>query len=111
MSYSFVYLLINSNQNVLHNGVTSHLQNRMYKHAAGLFGKKSFTYRYNCIYLAYCEAFYRVVHAIAREKQVKGYSRKKKDALITACNPQWRFLSDSEGRIIDELDEYCRMMG
>ena len=111
MPYSFVYILTNAHKNVLYCGATSGLQKRMYRHASGAFGKKAFTSRYNCIYLVYCEAHSFVIHAIAREKQIKGYSRKKKDALITSANPDWRFLSDAEGTVIEELDEYCVMMG
>jgi putative endonuclease len=111
MPYSFVYLLTNAHKNVLYCGVTTNIQKRMHRHASGFYGKTAFSHRYNCIYLVYGEAYSFVIHAIDREKQIKGYSRKKKEALIASANPDWRFLSNAEGAVIEELDEYCVLMG
>jgi putative endonuclease len=54
--------------------------------------KKSFSYRYNLCKLVYCETFNDINAAIAREKQIKAGSRKKKLALIESVNPDWKDL-------------------
>jgi hypothetical protein len=50
---------------------------------------KGFTQKYNVCKLIYYEKFDSIESAIFREKQIKGYSRSKKDALINKINPQW----------------------
>jgi putative endonuclease len=54
----------------------------------------SFTYRYKCYYLVYFEVHERITDAIKREKQLKRWSRQKKEALINSVNPAWEFLND-----------------
>jgi len=87
----YVYILTNVNKGVLYTGVTNSLSNRQYKHEFSS-SKTSFTQKYNCHYLIYYERFQYIKDAIAREKEIKGWSRKKKDALITSFNPNWNFL-------------------
>lgn len=111
MSYSFVYLLTNTHKTVLYCGVTSGLQKRVYQHAHSLHGSDAFTTRYNCIFLVYCEAYSYIMQAIEREKQIKGYSRKKKNELVETLNPSWHFLSDVNGNISDQLMNYCKVVG
>ncbi len=53
---------------------------------------KSFTANYNLELLVYYEGFHRIEEAIAREKQIKAGSRKKKEELINGLNPEWRDL-------------------
>lgn len=53
-----------------------------------------FTYKYKCFFLIYYEFFQDVEQAIAREKQIKGYSRMKKENLIKNINPNWDFWND-----------------
>jgi putative endonuclease len=53
-----------------------------------------FTSRYNIVHLVYYETFSRVQDAIQREKQIKGWRRSKKIALIETMNPDWRDLSE-----------------
>ena len=65
---------------------------RVYEHETGKF--KGFTKKYNCHYLVYYEHFTFIEHAIDREKEIKKWRREKKDRLITAFNPEWRFLND-----------------
>lgn len=89
-----VYILTNKNKTVLYTGVTNDLKVRVHQHKNPKPHSKSFTARYNCYYLVYYEWFQYINKAIAREKQIKGWSRKKKEELITAFNPQWRFLND-----------------
>jgi putative endonuclease len=84
---SYVYLLANKHNNVLYTGVTSDLIRRVYEHKNKLV--KGFTQKYNVDRLVYYEACSNIVVAIEREKQVKGWSRKKKEDLINALNPEW----------------------
>ena len=86
----YVYILTNKRGNVLYTGVTNDLSRRIYEHKHGSID--GFTKKYNVIKLVYFETCEYAVDAIAREKQVKGWSRKKKDELITAFNPVWKDL-------------------
>ena len=52
-----------------------------------------FTKKYNCDQLVYFELYERIDQAIAREKQLKGWRRAKKDALVAKMNPEWKDLS------------------
>ena len=84
---SYIYLLANKHNNVLYTGVTSDLIRRVYEHKNKLV--KGFTQKYNVDRLVYYEACANIVMAIEREKQIKAWSRKKKDDLINALNPEW----------------------
>ena len=86
-----VYIMSNARRTVLYIGVTSDLARRVAEHKSHAF--KGFTDRYNVTELVYCESCGRIEDAIAREKQLKGWSRKKKEALVERLNPQWRDLS------------------
>ena len=88
----FVYLLTNKHKNVLYIGVTSDLKDRLLKHVSGEI--KGFTSRYNCYYLVYYEGFNYISDAIKREKQLKVWTKKKKEVLIKSTNPEWEFLND-----------------
>lgn len=87
-----IYILTNKNNTVLYTGVTSDLRKRLYEHKNKLF-VSSFTSRYNVLKLVYYEVFTSIEEAIAREKQIKGGSRKKKIVMIEGMNPEWRDLS------------------
>ena len=90
-----VYILTNRKQGVLYTGVTNNLQNRLFEHKEDSFkGKTSFTGKYNCYFLLYYEHFDFIEDAIDREKEIKGWTRKKKEDLITSFNPTWKFLND-----------------
>src|SRR3954468_704314 len=86
-----VYILTNKYHTVLYTGVTSDLKKRIWQHQNKEFGD-AFTAKYNCDKLVYCESFLRIEEAIAREKQIKGGSRKAKEALISNLNPKWEDL-------------------
>jgi putative endonuclease len=88
----FVYMMSNAGKTVLYTGVTSNLLNRVYEHKHNLKGK--FTQRYNCNTLVYFEETNLADAAITREKQIKGLSRVKKDALVNSMNPKWKDLSE-----------------
>jgi len=89
-----VYILTNRHNTTLYVGVTSHLLERIAEHKTRKY-PNSFTAKYNLDKLVYYEAFNRIEEAIAREKQLKGGSRKKKLELIEAFNPYWIDLYDS----------------
>jgi len=87
----FVYILSNWNDSVLYIGVTSNLPRRLYEHRNHLVD--GFTKQYNVHKLVYYEHTNDVYSAISREKQLKGWRRSKKDALIAKMNPDWHDLS------------------
>ena len=69
----------------LYVGVTNSIEHRAYEHKTGRGGY--FTSKYNLNKLIYYEEFQYINDAIAREKELKGWSRKKKEALIKTLNP------------------------
>ena len=87
----FVYILSNWNDSVVYIGVTSNLPKRLYEHRNGL--ADGFTKKYNIHKLVYFEQTSDVYSAISREKQLKNWSRSKKNLLIEHQNPTWRDLS------------------
>ncbi|SHL50520.1 GIY-YIG nuclease family protein [Hymenobacter psychrotolerans] len=86
----YVYILTNPTQTVLYIGVTNDLQRRLYEHSSRRGDARKFTGRYQADLLVYFEICPHAVQAIAREKQLKGWTRAKKDALIAAFNPSWQ---------------------
>ncbi|UCC76639.1 MAG: GIY-YIG nuclease family protein, partial [Anaerolineales bacterium] len=78
--------MTNKYNTVLYTGVTGALRRRVYEHREGL--GSGFTGRYNIKKLVYYETTEDVLAAIAREKQIKGGSRKKKIDLINSMNPE-----------------------
>ena len=88
-----VYFMTNKNRTVLYIGMTSSLKERVRKHHCGEFW--GFSKRYNCQYLIYFEKFEYVGDAIKREKQLKGWRREKKLALIRTQNPDLTFLNNT----------------
>ena len=90
----YVYILSNDHKNVIYTGVTNDLVRRVYEHKNHL-DKNSFTSRYNVEKLVYYEKTTNIESAIAREKQIKGWNRKRKDKLIEITNPNWNDLYQS----------------
>ena len=84
---SYVYLLANKHNNVLYTGVTNDLIRRVYEYKNKLVA--GFTQKNNVDRLVYFEVCSGIVVAIEREKQIKGWSRKKKQDLINTLNPEW----------------------
>ena len=84
----YVYMMTNSHKNLLYTGITNDLIRRVYEHRNHL-DKGSFTDRYNIENLVYFESTSDVTAAIEREKQIKGWNRKRKDKLIASKNPNW----------------------
>jgi putative endonuclease len=92
MRQYYVYILTNRKQGVLYTGITNDLERRMYEHKNKLI--PGFTSKYNLKKLVFFEETIDVNSAIAREKQIKSWLRKKKVALIESINPEWRDLSE-----------------
>ncbi len=91
----FTYITTNKGRRVLYTGVTNALKLRVTQHEDDAKGeKKSFAGRYNAYHLVYYERHQYVLNAIDREKEIKGWKRYKKVALIESINPEWRFLND-----------------
>jgi putative endonuclease len=85
---AWVYILTNCRDTVLYVGVTNSIATRLWEHGTKQ-NLNCFTARYNTDKLAYYEGFPSIVEAIAREKFIKGKSRKWKEALIQKMNPEW----------------------
>ena len=86
----FVYITTNK-----HTGVTNDLPNRLWQHKEeSKTTKKTFACKYNCYNLVYYEHFVYIQDAIDYEKELKGWTRKKKVDLINSFNHDWDFLND-----------------
>ncbi len=94
MAY-YVYIMTNKWHTVLYTGVTGPLEQRIIQHKNREI--EGFTKRYNVTKLVYVEEFKYVNDAIAAEKRIKGWMRKKKIALIESINPEWKDLFGSSG--------------
>ena len=87
----YVYILTTKSNTALYTGVTNDLKRRIFEHKSGI--NEGFTKKYHVHKMVYFEVFDFVELAIAREKQIKGYSRDKKIKLIEALNPDWKELA------------------
>jgi len=87
----YVYIMTNKS-GTLYTGVTNNIKQRVHQHKNKLV--EGLTKKYNIDKLIYVETFSDVNSAIAREKTIKGWLRKKKIELINAANPDWRDLSE-----------------
>jgi putative endonuclease len=96
MNLYYVYILTNAHHTVLYTGVTNDLERRCLEHKKKI--KKGFTQKYNVDKLVYFEVLDMVEDAIAREKQIKGYSRTKKITLVNQFNIEWKELY-TDGKI------------
>ena len=83
----WVYILTNHTNSVLYTGVTNDITRRTFEHRSKVVS--GFAEKYNTYKLVYVEETGSAEDAIAREKQIKSWSRKKKNALIESLNPQW----------------------
>lgn len=86
----YIYIMTNAHNTVLYSGVTNELQRRVLEHKSGKGSE--FTKKYNLTKLVYLESGDDINAAIAREKQIKADSRKKKIELIESINPEWKDL-------------------
>lgn len=90
MKQPAVYIMTNQRNGTLYTGVTSNLIQRVWQHREGLC--EGFSSKYQTNRLVYFEQCDDMLSAIAREKQIKGGSRKNKLRLIEGFNPEWRDL-------------------
>lgn len=88
-----IYILSNTHNTVLYVGVTYSIVERISQHKQKLI--PGFTKKYNVDKLVYFEFYTDIRDAIAREKQLKAGSRKKKIDLIESVNPGWKDIFDS----------------
>ena len=93
----YVYITTNKNKTVLYIGVTNDLKARMHQHEqhSKPFTHTSFAGKFNAYFLLYYEHYEWIEQAIAREKQLKGWRREKRDNLINSVNPNRIFLNNS----------------
>ena len=83
----WVYIMTNKSHSVLYTGVTNDLYRRYMEHKNGVV--EGFTKRYRCHSLLYYEFYNNVEEAIVREKEIQGWSRRKKETLIMSLNPHF----------------------
>ena len=87
----YVYILASKGKR-LYIGITTGLEQRVWEHKNKVH-LQSFTAKYNINQLVYFERFATISAAVAREKELKGWLRYRKIALIVSTNPDWRDLS------------------
>lgn len=95
MHQYYVYIVTNPERTVLYTGVTNDIVQRVIEHYSNRGIKETFAGKYYCYNLIFYEEFRYVNDAIAREKEIKGWSRNKKIMLIESQNPSWIFLNAS----------------
>ena len=88
----YIYILTNKTNNVLYIGMTNDIHRRIYEHKSEMID--GFSKCYHTHKLVYFEKYGNPTEAISREKQLKGYKRFKKIALIEQMNPSWSDLSE-----------------
>ena len=88
----YVYILTHNTNSVMYIGVTNDLKRRLYEHNLGEI--EGFTKKYHVGKLVYFEEFQEVNDAIAREKQLKRWTREKKNVLVESKNPMWNDLGE-----------------
>ena len=92
--YHFWVYILSNRSHILYIGVTNALRKRVMEHRQQIPG--TFTARYKITRLVYCERFQYINNAIAREKELKHWTRAQKIALIEAVNPTWEELMPDE---------------
>ncbi|MBQ6710462.1 MAG: GIY-YIG nuclease family protein [Bacteroidales bacterium] len=85
MNKYFIYIMSNTSNSTIYVGVTNNIERRVIEHRT--YDSKSFTSRYNCHKLVYYEEYGSIDEAIVREKQIKSWSRARKDKMIDSMNP------------------------
>jgi putative endonuclease len=94
VSVYFVYIITNPDKSTYYVGMTNNLQRRLREHFENRGNPKTFAGRYYCYKLLYWEEYPTALAAIEREKSIKKWSRKKKEALITSQNPTYKFFNE-----------------
>jgi putative endonuclease len=91
MKAFYIYMMTNQSRVVLYTGITNSLMRRVWQHQSGEI--EGFAKSYKVNRLVYYECFDDPRDAIAREKEIKGWRREKKNALVETKNPKWADLS------------------
>ena len=86
----WVYILNSASGNALYIGITNNLEKRVWEHRNG--SGSEFAKKYRATRLVYAEEYDNPSDAIAREKQLKGWRRERKNELVRSINPEWRDL-------------------
>jgi putative endonuclease len=94
--YKFWVYILSSRTGTLYVGITGYLDRRIHQHKIDTI--KGFTKKYQVHRLVYFESYDQVENAINREKQLKGWRRQKKKALIETTNPRWQDVAEQWGR-------------
>ena len=95
MDHKYWVYIVSSDSGTLYIGMTNRIVRRMREHKSGEF--EGFASRYGCTRLVYWQSFDDVQRAIGREKELKGWLRRKKVALIESLNPRWQDLAEKWG--------------
>jgi putative endonuclease len=93
MAAYYIYIVTNPERKVLYTGITNNLIRRLIEHYWQKGKQETFAGKYHCYNLIYYEIFLNPTDAINREKEIKGWRREKKLALIKTINPNWSFLN------------------
>jgi putative endonuclease len=95
LAYTYYVYIVECKDWSYYTGITNDIEKRMWEHNTGQ-DDKSYTYERRPVELKYVEIFHDVEQAITREKQIKGWSRKKKQALIAENFDKLKELSKSK---------------
>jgi putative endonuclease len=109
MKAFFVYMMTNRSRVVLYTGVTNDLERRVWEPKNGT--AKGFTKQYKLDRLVYSENYGDVRDAITREKEIKGWRREKKNALVRTLNPLWNDLGPELFNEVGEVPHRLRGSG
>jgi putative endonuclease len=90
----YVYIVTNNKKTVLYTGISNDLSKRITQHYLERGNRKTFAGTYACFNLIYFEEYKNIHSAIEREKEIKGWTRKKKEQLIAMENPGFAILND-----------------
>lgn len=89
----YVYITTNPNRKVLYTGITNDIGRRLVEHYANRGRPETFAGKHYCYCLIYLEMYHYVNNAIAREKEIKAWTRASKEEIIEGFNPKWKFLN------------------
>jgi putative endonuclease len=103
IEYHFYVYIMASRSRTLYIGFTNNLEQRVWQHKNDIFD--GFSKQYQCHRLVYFERYATALVAIAREKQLKRWSRAKKMVLVNKVNPTWEDLSVEWGKPVDPFRE------
>jgi putative endonuclease len=94
--FFYVYVLVSSSRRAMYVGITDDMHDRLGRHKKA--SRKTFSGRYRTWRLVYFETFVFPSNAISREKEIKGWTRAKKEALVRTANPRWEDLAKDWGK-------------